>query len=111
MRRKPSIPDLKYDYHNASIGEVKFGPRREVTLRLLLVLWDGPIGRASDDLIQVRFGGIENLRQVKAFFASSAHERSEIARLDFVADRRSKPGQLFVEVLFERIDARITIEC
>jgi hypothetical protein len=104
------LPSLGHDFSHARIDAVVVGPRREVTLSIAPLVWDGPNGRHGEP-VRVRFGGIENVAQVSAFFAAAPHERSELAWLRCAEGRRSKPGCLFFELVFERIDARLVIQC
>jgi hypothetical protein len=104
------LPSLVHDFSNAHIDAVVIGPRRELTLSMAPLVWDGPNGRCGEP-VRVRFGGIENLAEVSAFFAAAPHERSELAWLRYAEGGRSKPGCLFFELVFERIDARLVIQC
>ncbi len=104
------LPSFVHDFSNASIDRVDVGPRRELTLSIALLVWDGTKGRSSD-AVRVRFGGIENFTEASEFFAEGPHETSELAWLRYAAGRRSKPGRLFFELAFERIDARLVIQC
>jgi hypothetical protein len=104
------LPSLVHDFMDARIDAVVVGPRREVTPSIAPLVWDGPNGRHGEPL-RVRFGGIENVAEVSAFFAAAPHQRSELAWLRYAEGRRSKPGRLFFELVFERIDARLVIQC
>ncbi len=104
------LPDLKYNYNDASIEEVVFGPRREVNLKIQTIHWNGNTGQENDPII-IRFGGIMNFESVKAFFATSPYIRSELASLAYDKSQISNPNHMFVSLRFERIDAKITIEC
>jgi hypothetical protein len=104
------LPSLVYDFSHARIDAVAIGPRREATLTLAVLAWDGPNGRMVEG-VRVRFGGIENFAEVSAFFASEPQEQSELAWLRYTAQRRSKPGGLFFELVFERIDAQLVVQC
>jgi len=104
------LPDLKHDFSDALIQGVTFGPRQEMTLRILTGRWIGQTGYYNVP-IALRFGGIKNLDVLREFFASSPHLQSELAHLSYDKDHKSKPGHLFVDLTFERIDARTIIEC
>jgi hypothetical protein len=104
------LPSLIHDFSHAHIRSVSVGPRREVTLAVSPLVWEGHNGRLTDP-VPVRFGGVENFAEVSAFFAAGPHERSELAWLRYAVGRRSKPGCLFFELVFERIDARLVIRC
>lgn len=111
MRRRPiELPSLVHDFRHAHIRGVSVGPRREVTLAVSALVWVGHNGRLADP-VPVRFGGIENFAEVSAFFAADPHERSELAWLQYADGRRSKPGCLFFELVFERTDARLIVQC
>jgi hypothetical protein len=73
-------------------------------------VWEGHSGRNAE-VVAVRFGGIKNFAEVSAFFATAPHERSELARLRYADGARSKPGCLYFEIVFERIDARLVVHC
>jgi hypothetical protein len=104
-------PDLYKCFAHASIEDVRFGPRRECTLILRPLVWYGQQGRAAERCVSVRFGGINNLAAVKAFFTSEPWQRSELRSLEYAPTPLSKPGRVYVHVAFERTDGRIVIEC
>ncbi|MCE9547756.1 MAG: hypothetical protein K8T25_19975 [Planctomycetia bacterium] len=104
------LPSLIHDYRDALIERVEIGPRHEVTLTIATLIWEGTTGRRGAD-VRVRFGGIQNFAQVCKFLDDAPHEGSELACLRYALDRSSKPGQMFIELAFERIDARILVEC
>jgi hypothetical protein len=111
VRRRPEqLPSLVHDFSHAHIDGVSVGPRREVTLSVAPLVWEGRDGRYAG-VVPVRFGGIENFVEVSAFFAVAPHERSELAALRYAEQPRSKPGCLFIELVFERIDARLVVQC
>ncbi len=104
------LPSLQYNFDDAHIDAVSFGPRREFTLTMTIFLREGPNYRPVEG-IRVRFGGVENLDQVRDFFATIPYERSELAWLEYDRSLRSKPGHLHFEIEFERIDARLKVHC
>jgi hypothetical protein len=104
------LPSLIHDFSHAEIRGVSVGPRREITLTISPLVWEGCNARL-DEPVQVRFGGIQNFSEVAAFFTDGPHERSELAWLRYADNRLSKPGRLFFELAFERIDARLVVEC
>jgi hypothetical protein len=108
--RRVELPSLRYDYNDARIDDVSIGPRRELNLVMAVLTWEGSTGRYVEG-IKIRFGGIENFEEVSSFFARQPHEQSELASLAYSAHRKSKMGQLFFEMVFERIDARLEIHC
>lgn len=104
------LPDLKHNYNDASIEDVKFGPRRELTLKVYTVVWNGNKGQYQNE-VTIRFGGILNLAAVKEFFDLSPHLNSELASISFDKNQKSKPNHMYINLTFERIDAQIVIEC
>ncbi|MDY3557900.1 hypothetical protein R5W23_005867 [Gemmata sp. JC673] len=111
MRKRPVVlPSLAHDFRHARIEAVAVGPRREVTLSVSPLVWDGGTGRYTDP-VPVRFGGIENFSDVAAFFAGAPDERSELAWLRYADQPRSRVGSLFLELTFERTDAWIVVRC
>jgi hypothetical protein len=104
------LPSLQHDFDHARIDDVIVGPRREITVAIAPLVWDGPNGHHSET-VRVRFGGIKNFAEVAAFFAAAPHKQSELAWLRYADGRRSKPGCLFFQLVFERIEARLVIQC
>ena len=102
------LPDLKHDFHHALIDSVQFGPRREVTMTIQALLFEGPSGQRSPN-IYLRCGGIVNFDEVKAFFNTSPS--LEVAWLDYAKSQKSKPGNLFIELQAERTDDKLIIQC
>ena len=103
-----NLPDLKHDFHHALIDGVQVGPRREVTMTIEVLLWEGQSGHRSSN-IYLRCGGIVNFDEVKAFF--SMCPSLEVAWLDYAKSQKSKPGNLFVELQAERTDDKLIIQC
>lgn len=104
------LPALIHDFSHAQIEQVVVGPRRELTLELSLVIFDCGKGRAVLG-IKVRFGGIANFDEVAASFMEAPQEKSELAYLRYSTKKKSKLGNLFFDLVFERTDARIEIQC
>ncbi len=109
-RRSWELPDLKHDYRDALIKAVELGPGSAMTLVLRPVVREGQQGR-YDKAVRVRFSAMKNGPEVAAFFGTALHESSELARMGYAPDRPSKPGRLFVELLLERTDARLVVQC
>lgn len=107
------LPDLTHNFSHAGIDRVVCGPRREVTLTLTTFVLDpARVGTFKPVKgITVRFGGIENFEDVSSFFARAYHTTSELADMRYSTTHASKPGRLFFDIVFERIDAEITIRC
>ncbi len=102
----PKLPDL----HHANLQEVIVGPRREVTLKVQRLVWENGSGRYAP-AVAVRFGGIYNFDEVKAFFAAPHYRRSELDGISYDTRRHSKPEHLYLELTYERVAAQIIIEC
>ena len=102
------LPDLKHDFHHALIDSVQVGPRREVTMTIQALLWEGQSGHRSAN-IYLRCGGIANFDEVKAFFNTCPS--LEVAWLDYAKCQKSKPGNLFIELQAERTDDKLIIQC
>ena len=102
------LPDLKHDFHHALIDSVKIGPRREVTMTIQALLWEGSRGYRSPN-IYLRCGGIVNLDEVAAFF--SKYPSLEVAWLNYAESQKSKPDSLFIELQSERTDDKLIIQC
>jgi hypothetical protein len=102
------LPNLKHDYHHALIDSVRIGPRREVTMTIQALLWEGQRGYGSPN-IYIRCGGITNLDEVKAFFGKCPS--LEVAWLGYAESQKSKPGNLFIELQSERTDDKLIIQC
>ena len=102
------LPDLKHNFHHALVESVQFGPRREVTMTIQALLWEGPSGHRSPN-IYLRCGGIVNFDEVEAFFRM--RPSLEVAWLDYSKSQTSKPGNLFIELQAERTDAKLIIQC
>ena|SRR5687768_9434713 len=102
------LPELKHDLHHALIGSVQVGPRREVSMTIQALLWEGQSGHRGPN-IYLRCGGIVNFDEVKEFFNKSPS--LEVAWLDYAKSQKSKPGNLFVELQGERTDDKLIIQC
>jgi hypothetical protein len=95
------LPDLSLDFYGATIDEAWVGPRRELALALL--------DMAGNPYARVRFGGIANFDEVKAFFETPPADSLHFLRYDLA--ERSKPGRLVVELGFDRSGDRCVIRC
>ena len=104
------IPELIHDFSDAWIDGIEFGPRREFTLKVLIPTRTGPTPSPPAP-VAVRFGGVENLDQVRSAFRSSPQKVSELRSLRYSDDKKSKPGKLFVTLDFERVDLRLEVRC
>ena len=76
------------NFQDAAIEEVIVGPRREVTLRLRPMLWEGARGKHGPALV-VRFGGIREFERVADRFRQIPSLQSELGFLG--PDQSSSP--------------------
>ncbi len=104
------LPSLQYNFDHAQIDVVSIGPRKEFTLTITVLTWEGSQGQPVGG-IQVRFGGVENLDQITEFFAAQPQQKSELTWLRYDPAKQSKSGHLYFEIQFERIDARLQVRC
>jgi hypothetical protein len=105
-----NVPPLIHDFRHARINSVAIGPRRELALSVAPLVWNGTNGHHGDG-VSLRFGGIENFTEVSAFFSDEPQQRSELQCLRYAQSRPSKQGCLFFELSFERIEAKVIIQC
>ena len=101
----PPLPDFSH----AVLENVTVGPRRAVTLTLTPLLWVGTAG-LRDQTVTVRLGGVANLEVAATFFAVQ-HVPAELAKLRYAAWHTSRPGDLFIELIFERVEAQLMLQC
>ncbi len=101
------LPNLKHDFHHTLIHYVRLGPRREVTMTIQALLWEGQGGFRGPNIF-LRFGGIVNFDEVKAFLSKCPS--LELAWLDYAESQSSKPGSLFIELQSERTDDKLVIQ-
>ena len=106
----PHLSPLPSDFNGAIIDTVTVGPRRELVLIVSPMVWEGQQARHVDP-VSVRFGGVKNLEEVSAFFATAPHRLSELGCLRYAEQPTSKPGHLFLDLAFERTEARIVVNC
>jgi hypothetical protein len=88
---KGAMPSaLPYNFHDGVLAAVEVGPRREVTLAVGLdTVWN-----AGERAARVRFGGIENFDEVRAFFATLAPARLPGAFLDRIDFLNYDPAEV-----------------
>ena len=106
------LPNLKHDFYNLFVDEVKIGPRQE--LNLSMELWQDNRFRGEGKFVSIRFGGIVNFDEVQAFFAdfhSSANAYEGLHWLRYDETRKSKPGDLFIKMQFDRTGEEVLIHC
>jgi hypothetical protein len=102
------LPELKYDFTHAQIQNVSVGPRREVSMSIEILEWNGQFAKRGD-LLSFRCGGINNFGEVDAFFKQ--HPQMEIAYLDYARHQPSKRGKLLIELILERTGEKLIIQC
>jgi hypothetical protein len=106
------LPDLKHNFYNAFVDEVRVGPRQE--LNLSMELWPGDRIGGEGKFVSIRFGGIVNFGEVQEFFAdfdnsANAHEGLHWLRYDEA--KNSKPGDLFIKMQFDRTEDEVLVHC
>lgn len=112
------LPDLRYDFDHALITGADFGPRRDVTVTVQLLEWIGNRGSYGPER-RIHVGGIVNFDGVQLFFTKQfkgkrpkGMRRSfDIAWLQYAKSPPSKPGHLFVEIVCERTDGKVVMQC
>ena len=102
----PALPDFSH----ANIESVTVGPRRAITMEISPLIWVRDQGHYGPPFT-VRLGGIVNFDEVSELFAANHHKRSELAWLRYAMAYISKPGEQYLDLIFERVEARIVIHC
>jgi hypothetical protein len=95
------LPDLGLVFYGATIDQARVGPRRELALDFS--------DMAGNPYARVRFGGITNFDEVKAFFQTPPADGLHFLRYD--PAEASKPGRLVVELGFDRSEERCVVCC
>jgi len=110
-----NLPELEYDFYGAVLVSILFGSRREMTLTF--ELWPRVGKQLSASFrqgegvdIAVRFGGVHNFEDVKAYW-ESWRQNPSLHYLRYCDGKHSKPGSLFFEVEFDRTDDYTVIHC
>jgi len=110
-----NLPELEYDFYGAVLVSILFGSRREMTLTF--ELWPRVGKQLSASFrqgegvdIAVRFGGVHNFEDVKAYW-ESWRQNPSLHYLRYCDGKHSKPGSLFFEIEFDRTDDHIMIHC
>jgi hypothetical protein len=114
-----NLPELHYNFYNASIHSVALGPRHEATLAM--ELWPQVNGklarqwrRGEGEHINIRFGSIDNYTEVMAFFGSWEDNRNRshgLHYLSYSSEKKSKPGNLFFEFEWDWTGDHFVIHC
>jgi hypothetical protein len=107
------LPNLKYDFSHAVITRAQVGAQREITLTIKTLEWVGNQGHHSSEKY-IHFDGIVNFGKAKEFFTrhlKRKHPELELAWLKYDESQNSKPGSLFIQLMCERTDDRLIIQC
>ena len=112
MSRGANPPPLPYNFHDGGLAAIEIGPRREVTLTVGL----DPVWNAGECTARIRFGGIENFDEVRAFFATLPPARLPGAFLDgidYLDYDRAEVSRVHRLVLRLELDhgGTVTIRC
>ncbi len=103
------IADAYGNFADATVEEVRVGPRREVTLIVSPLVWRGSQSEEGPP-VAVRFGGIEEFPRVAEQFRRLPALESDIGYLG--ADRGGgKPGRYRLRFEAERRDYAFTFRC
>ena len=121
------IPALKHVYPWSTVHSFEVGPRREITL--YMKLWRKDIlnrhdhnwnkNREPATIVPVRFGGVENLEEVQAFFERvkvetiklSPNAIEPIEVFDYDREHESKVNEIYFRIYFDRSGDEIIIRC
>jgi len=108
------LPDLRYSFHDSGLCEVAVGPRRELMLGLDLDTEEQqPTG--SPRAARIRFGGIENYDEIRAFFEQLQRQKVPLyaagrVQLDYARYLVSRRNHLVFQIDFEYYGS-CTIHC
>lgn len=107
------------------VDSFKVGPRREITL--FIKLWRKDIlnrnehnwkqNREPDIIAPIRFGGIQNLEEVRAFFEDVAVDIAKtgsshlIGGFGYDSARESKVNEIYFRIWFQNSGDGIIIRC
>ncbi len=122
---KERISALKHNYGWSNIVKFEVGPRREITL--FMKLWQSDIldwhehnwkqNREPATIVPVRFGAVENLEEVQAFFENLVTETTRSCGVQLVYKfaydwkQESKINEIYFRVYFENSGEPIIIKC
>jgi hypothetical protein len=98
--------DLKYNYHDSNVETVAVGPRRELTLQVLL---DPFINDEKVAIVKLSFRGINNIDAVIAFVERHLETRRGPAFLARIDDL-TKTGRNDYQISFDDI-GELTVNC
>jgi hypothetical protein len=105
------LPELPSSFHEAQIDALQLGPRRELTLTVTDLDVD-PDNRTRFLAVnwQIRFGGIDNFEEVRAF-CSHALLGQRIGYVDYAADEISRVHRLVFVLHMYDDDTSVHIRC
>ncbi len=116
--RFSSLPEVPYNLCSAWLYDAVCGPRREITTFQLLFPkgsnGNGLFHNAGPFTLAIRFGGIENLEDVKAFFSewpNNWNYRAVLHGLWYDRLHPSKPGSLYLTYRWDNTGDEILIHC
>lgn len=106
------LPELPDNFHEGEIAAIQAGPRRELTLTITGAFPDpGSNGhRYHVQTWAVRFGGIDNMEEVRAFCSPTLLGR-RIGNLHYAGDEISRAHRLIVVLTMYDDDALLRIRC
>ena len=122
---KEQLSQLTNNYVWSNVKSFEVGPRREITL--FMRLWRSDVLNRNDHdwkqnrqpatIVPVRFGGVENLEEVEAFFENLLTETTKIGgdqlvyKFDYDWKQESKPNKIHFLIYFENSGDTIIIRC
>ena len=92
------------------LESVAFGPRREMTVKINSLMWEGNRGYYGP-ATTMRFGGIVNYDQVREAFKPRYCQERELNSVEYDQGQSSKPSDLYLLLSFERISIIVAIHC
>ena len=106
-----TIQTVYHNFNHAFLNEVLVGPRREVTLIVSPLVWHGSQGK-YEAAIAIRFGGVQDFRDVAIQFQKLSSLESEIGFLGPDPDSMGgKVGVHHFKFVSERRDFEFTFRC
>ena len=120
------LPTLKPIYGWSNVAKFEVGPRREITL--FMRLWRSDVlnrhehnweqNRESVIIAPVRFGGVENLEEVRTFFERVTAKTSRlnqgggiIEKFGYACEHQSRPNEIYFRVYDDVLGDEIIIKC
>jgi hypothetical protein len=109
------IPQIPYNFYGGHINQLEYESEHIFTLEAqLLHQVDG--GHYVDlqklgPIVTVRFGGVENMGDVKAYFDGFVPQALELHGIGYNREKVSRPAALFVDIGFDRVNGVLTVKC